>query len=190
MAIPLDPGAGGRSIDARALRMSDIIVSTTGDAISRGIRLATRSAVSHSMLYIGYNQVVEAIGSGVVLRSLEEAIRDAILAVAYRHPDLNSVETLKVRNFVGLQLDKRYNYAGIVQHAARRGCILAGPIACIAADRVQIKRDEFFCSELVFAAYKSIGKALSDTEPGRSDPGNIPTLFLKKALDYIGHLKA
>ncbi len=53
-----------------------------------------------------------------------------------------------------------------------------------------MKRDEFFCSQLVFAAFKSVGIPLTETEPNWSTPGDIPKLALTKALNYVGHLKA
>ncbi len=90
MAIQLDPGAGGRSIDTRALHMGDIVVSTIKKSvISAGIRAATSSPVSHSILYIGNEQAIEAIADGIVLRSLAQAIEDTTLAVAYRYPEIS-----------------------------------------------------------------------------------------------------
>ena len=55
MTIRLDPGAGGRSIGEDALNMADMIVSTVdGSAVSLGIRVASGSPVSHSILYIDW----------------------------------------------------------------------------------------------------------------------------------------
>jgi uncharacterized protein YycO len=191
MAIPLDPGAGGMSIDARSLQNADIIVSTTNAKVSKVIRAGTFSPVSHSMLYIGDELIVEAIASGVVLRSIYEAVQDATLAVAYRHPDITDISGLKIRDFVGFQLGKGYNFVGIGQQATYKVCVIGGSIVCqIAARNIKIKRDEFFCSELVFAAYKSVGLKLSDVEPNWSEPAHIPRLSLKKALNYVGHIRA
>lgn len=74
MTIPLDPGVGGQSIDENALSIGDIIVSTTPALISRVIRRATGSVVSHALVYIGGGQVVEAIGAGVTLRTLRKPL--------------------------------------------------------------------------------------------------------------------
>ena len=192
MAIPLDPGAGGMSIDQRALHISDIIVSTVGSSmVSRAIRVGTLSPVSHALLYIGYGQVVEAIGEGVVLRTLTESVKEATLAVAYRHPDLDETGALKVRDFVGRQIGKKYNYAGIAQQTIFKACVLRGNIACAAIARtVTIKRDEFFCSQLIFSAYSEAGVKLSETSPNWAEPGSIPKLYMKGTLDYVGHIKA
>ena len=50
--------------------------------ISRAIRAASGSVVSHSMIYAGNQEVLEAIGDGVVRRSVNMALKDASLAVA------------------------------------------------------------------------------------------------------------
>jgi hypothetical protein len=112
MTIPLDPGAGGRSIDSSALQIADIIVSTTSAFVSAIIRAGTSSEVSHSALFIGGDQVVEAIGEGVVLRDLATSLSDDRLAVAYRLPDLTSDQALKIRDYVGNQLGLPYSVKG------------------------------------------------------------------------------
>jgi len=186
MAIPLDPGAGGMSIDFSALQNADFIVSTQGGATSAVIRLGTLSHVSHVALYVGYGQIVEAIGKGVSLNQLSDALMDDRLAVAYRYPDLDATDALKIRDFVGLQLDKGYNYAAIASQA----CLITGLIVCIGADLVARKQDRFICSQLVLAAYESVGIKLTKTRLTKSRPGDIPHLQLKGTLNYVGHLKA
>ncbi len=83
MEIPLEPASGGgMSIDDRALEVGDIIVSTTSERVSEIIRDVTGSKVSHSALYVGDGMIVEAIGSGVRLQTLEDALADDLYAVA------------------------------------------------------------------------------------------------------------
>jgi uncharacterized protein YycO len=188
MTIPLDPGLGGRSIDTRALKVADIIVSTVKRSlVSAGIRALTRSPVSHSILYIGGEQIVEAVGEGVVLRFLADAIRDATLAVTYRYPGLTETQALKIRDFAGWQLDKKYNFTGIGKQAY---CIVRGKVTCQTSSGTVVKRDEFFCSELILAAFERGGVTLTETEPSWSKPGDFPALALKGTLQYVGHLKA
>jgi len=50
--------------------------------------------VSHAMLYIGNGQVIEAVQGGVVVRSLQSALSDASLAVAYRSTDMDVGQAL------------------------------------------------------------------------------------------------
>lgn len=197
MTIPLDPGRGGRSIGVDSLEIADIIVSTTPERISRIIRAATGSHVSHSMLYIGGGQVVEAIADGVTLRFLAQAISAASLAVAYRHPRLNAQQGLRIRDFVGQNLDKGYNFLGLLGQA---GFQSDRWIFCVDADIACTRRfgrlnmrltstDRFFCSELVLAGFQRVGVPLTNTPPNWSSPDDIARLRLTGSLDYVGHLK-
>lgn len=197
MTIPLDPGAGGRSIDERALAIGDIVVSTTPALISKLIRVATGSVVSHAMLYIGGGQVVEAIGPGVTLRMLRQAIGEASLAAAYRHPRLTATQGLMVRDYVGHQIGKGYDVAGI---AGQAGFQLDRRMTCIDADIECIRRvgqmnmrvqraDRFFCSELVAAAFGRAGVPLTGTPPSWVSPDDIASLRMSGTLQYVGHLK-
>lgn len=200
-SVPLDPGTGGKSIGLEALQPGDIILSTTDGFVSKAIQRMSKSPVSHSIIYIGNGQVVEAIGDGVVLRSLGEAIQDATVAVAFRYPGITSTQALIVRDYAGKNLDKSYNYWGIVKQAAfqlhksaqcdgltgieydkcinRVGCINLG----------KGSDNSFFCSQLVLAAYQYAGIPLTRTPPHWSSPGDIAELSLSKKLGYIGHLK-
>lgn len=198
MTIPLDPGAGGRSIDEQTLDIGDIVVSTTPAMISRVIRGATGSVVSHAMLYIGGGQVVEAIQPGVTLRSLRAAVADASLAAAYRHPRLTEGQALRVRDFAGHQLGKGYDIAGL---AGQAGFQLDRKVFCAEADIECVRRvgnnnmrlqrpDRFFCSELVADAFRQAGVPLTSTPPSWVSPDDIATLRIRGPLTYVGHLKA
>jgi hypothetical protein len=111
--------------------------------------------------------------------------------VAYRYPELDDADALKIRDFAGFQLDKPYNYMGVAQQGVNKLCILTGQIGCAVGTRlINFKHDTFFCSELIWVAYAQVGIKLSKTAPNWSKPGDVPTLQLKRALDYVGHLKA
>ncbi len=200
--IPLDPGTGGRSIGSSVLRMGDIIVATTDQTVSSLIRWATGSQVSHAMLYIGGDQVVEAISSGVLLKSLAAAVADSNVAVAFRHPTMTPTQALMARDFAGKQLGKPYNYWGIVKQGGFQldretfcsGLTGTALDACVRlVGNVNLGKgndDSFFCSQLVVAAYQSAGVPLTTTPPIWSSPGDLAQLGLSKRLGYIGHLKA
>lgn len=198
--IPLEPGNGGRSISADALETGDLVVSTTPDKISGAIRRVTGSLVSHAMLYIGAGQVVEAIEDGVVLRSIEDAVKDSRLVVAFRHPDLSPEQALRIRDYAGRQLDKRYNWA-ILRHPA---FLLDKAVFCRGKTGEDLDRcvnwygrinigtasnDRFYCSELVLKAYQEAGVPLTNIAPNFSTPGEIPELQQTGKLAYVGHLK-
>jgi uncharacterized protein YycO len=201
MTIPLDPGAGGMSIGSDSLQIADIIVSTTSAFVSAVIRAGTGSEVSHSALYIGGDQVVEAIGQGVVLRDLATSLADDRLAVAYRLPNLSSDQGLKIRDYVGLQLGLPYSVKGALgagvsyndrknPYSGAWACAKAGICTQPApplykADKV----DTFFCSQLVFAAYQDAGVPLAGGHAADIAPSDFPDLWVLKVLLYVGHLK-
>lgn len=200
--IPLDPGVGGRSVGESALEAGDIILSTTDHPMSKTIRDLTSSEVSHAALYIGDGKVVEAIEGGVLLRSMDTALDDDSLAVAYRHRDMTPVKAARIAAFLTDHARKKtpFDTWGLIQVApgqlARAICNQlegAARRACIeSAGRLRVGTNDdnaFFCSELVLTALAEAGLALSDTAPSWSSPQQIVELNHNGLLDYVGHLK-
>lgn len=173
--IPLDPGPGGRSIGPDALSTADLILSTTSAAVSRTIRIATASTVSHAALYIGGQQVIEAIGSGVTIRTLAAALADDTLAVAYRNPSMTPSIAAHIVASAGRFLGRSYSVAGA---AASTDAILC---------RVN-QSDSFFCSQLVLEAYRLGGLPLSTSPSQCVTPGDV-VYIARHSLQYVGHLK-
>jgi hypothetical protein len=201
--IPLDPGTGGQSIGPDSLEAGDIILSTTSDFVSKAIRLGSRSDVSHAMVYVGQGgQVVEAIGSGVVMRSLEEALASATVAVAFRAPDLDEAGRLVVADKVAAYIGKSYDFYGVFNQArfqvhgtvcdllpetAKELCRTGWRIVDLGSDH----NDRFFCSEMILAAYDAAGVPLTTTPPHWNSPEDLAQLSFKAGvLHYVGHLKA
>ena len=193
LEIPLDPGAGGRSIGVAALRAGDIIVSTTRAFASRIIRLGTFSPVSHVMLYVGEGKVIEALGSGVRETTLEGAVADAILAVAYRHPQLDAARTAAVVAHARSRVGNPYNIAG----AAFQGYRILNPLPASVIEAVGRRlgvqpgqAGAVYCSELVLECFERAGVPLTTgSRPAQSTPDQV-VKFARSSLGYVGHLKA
>jgi uncharacterized protein YycO len=200
MPIPLDPGSGGRSIRAGALEVADIIVSTHADDLtSKIIREATNSPVSHTTLYVGGGLVVEAIKEGVVQRSLKAAVAGAALAVAYRRPGLTEEQTLAIRDYAGSQIGKPYNFGGLPGLVVNKSTVIGLPHGLTTwiitqfqstAPAKRRKEDNFFCSELILAAYQTQGQRQTKQEPNWGTPEDVSALRIDGTLTYVGHLKA
>jgi V8-like Glu-specific endopeptidase/cell wall-associated NlpC family hydrolase len=191
-AIPLDPGVGGQSIGLDALAPGDIIVSTARHPVSYAIRAGTISAVSHAMLYVGDGRVIEAVGDGVREVELANAIDDAILAVAYRDPRVDAAAAAAIVEFARAQVGKPYNYAG----AGLAGYRIIHPLRARLIDAIRnltgTDSDDarsFFCSELVFAAFRAAGLPLVASAPAHGTPDDLARLR-ESGLDYVGHLVA
>ena len=194
--IPLTPKSdGGVCIDSAALESADIIVATTEAASSHFIRYSTLSDVSHALLYAGSGRVIEAVGEGVRDTSLGEAVKDDILAVAYRHKQMTPAAAQKIIQFARKQVGKSYDYAGAAAAGLHNNTglcvVLLGVIGCPIARAVKWEQpDRFFCSELVLAAYKAAGLSVVNGNPSNAAPDDIVSAYSAGILRYVGHLIA
>jgi len=210
-SMALNPGNGGELIAADALRPGDIILTAENGLNSVGIRLITLSPVSHAAVYMGRQQIAEAVGSGIRIRSVDEMLADEATVVAFRHPDITAEEAARINTFAASQEGKKYNYVGVMLQAPfaleRRMCELPLVpsmvrdfcIRGIAAVQLGLGRnDQFFCSQFILEAYRSAGLPLTDADPRLINPGDllhmregdVPSIRIHKPLQYVGHLKA
>ncbi|MFI8616723.1 distant relative of cell wall-associated hydrolase [Acidovorax sp. NPDC077693] len=206
----LTPANGGQAIGGSDLRAGDIILSATHGISSLGIRMATLSPVSHAALYLGDDQVIEAVGSGIRIRSTADFIADEATIVAFRHPGMTNAHADALRSFAQAQDGKKYNTAGIVLQAPftlqRAYCelpLVPGVVrdACLrgmaAIQLGAARNDRFFCSQLVLEAYRAARLPLTDASALMVSPadllhmreGDVPSVQIKQALQYVGHLK-
>ena len=75
-----------RRLDVERLQAGDIILTTTNAPISRGIRLATRSDISHAMIYVQGHSVIDATDEGVHARNTQRLFFEADCAVHALRP--------------------------------------------------------------------------------------------------------
>jgi uncharacterized protein YycO len=201
--IPLDPGVGGQSIMISAMRPGDIIISTTDSDISKRIRQATGSVVSHAAVYVGDGYVIEAVDEGVLQLTVEASISQDSVAVAYRHKDMTSEKAAKVVAFLkdAKAQRRKFDFMGLIRVAPFQ--IVSGycdslPEAMRATCKAGASKfklgtdnnDEFYCSELVFEAFMSAGLNISDIDPHWSSAQDVVRLNHNGTLKYVGHLKA
>jgi hypothetical protein len=207
----LTPANGGKSILANDLRAGDIVLSSTNGITSLGIRVLTIAPVSHAALYLGNDQVAEAVGSGIRIRSTADFIAGESTIVAFRHPQLSPEQATSLRQFAESQDGKKYNTLGIVLQAPftlqRQFCEI--PLvpslvrdACIrglaAIQLGAARNDRFFCSQFVLEAYQRAQLPLTSANPLLVSPadllhmreGDVPSVRTEQALQYVGHLKS
>lgn len=209
--LALTPKNGGRLVDASLLEPGDIILSAGKGMVSVGIRVFTIAPVSHSVLYIGEGDIVEAVvGQGVRRRSLQESLDEDTVAVAFRAPDLTPEQGRQISAFAQAQVGTKYNALGVLLQApfsiekricelpilptnVRDFCIRG--VASIQLGVVSKKR--FFCSQFLLEAYRSAGVPITDADPRWISPadllhmreGDVPSMRVRQSLAYIGHLK-
>jgi hypothetical protein len=206
----LTPANGGQRIVSTDLRPGDIILSSTNGIVSVGIRALTVSPVSHAALYLGDDQIVEAVGSRIRIRNTADFMADESTIVAFRHPGLRDEHAHAMRDFARQHDGKKYNMVGIVLQAPftlqRQYCEL--PLvpslvrdACIrglaAIQLGAARNDRFFCSQFVLEAYQQARLPLTSADPLLVSPadllhmreGDVPSVRTEQALLYVGHLK-
>lgn len=207
----LTPANGGQRIHPADLRAGDIILSNTNGLVSMGIRALTVAPVSHASLYLGDDQVAEAVGAGVRIRSTADFMADESTIVAFRHPGLQAEHAEAMRRFARQHDGKRYNTFGIVLQAPftlqRQYCelpLIPGLVRdfCIrglaAVQLGAARNDRFFCSQFVLEAYQQARLPLTSADPLLVSPadllhmreGDVPSVRTEQALLYVGHLKA
>ncbi|WP_051710510.1 YaeF family permuted papain-like enzyme [Andreprevotia chitinilytica] len=206
----LTPKTGGKLVAATELNPGDIILSASDGLTSAGIRLLTLAPVSHAALYIGNQQIAEAVGEGVRVRTVSEVLDEEAVVVAFRHPDLQDQHASLIRSFALQQVGDRYNYVGVMLQAPfsieRRICELplvpAGVRDFCLRGMATIQlgagnNDRFFCSQFVLEAYRAAGLPITDGDPRWVSPadilhmreGDVPSMKIRQTLVYVGHLK-
>jgi hypothetical protein len=179
------------SIGVDALQPADIIVSTARHAVSYAIRAGTLSTVSHAMLYAGNGNVIEAVGSGVREIPIEQAIGDAILAVAYRDNRVTPSIAQAIVDYARGRVGNPYNYAGVAFTGYRILNPLPSRVIDAIAGRLGLEVGQAgaaYCSELLLEAFENAGIPLVASRPSGSTPDDL-TQLSRSVLAYVGHLK-
>lgn len=161
---------------------------------SAAIRVGTMSRYSHASLYIGNDQIIEAIGSGVTLQTVQQAVKDDSLVSVYRRLHVTPGQAGMIVRYARQQIGKDYDLSGALGSGARstNGTIIGmflSPIVAIglAADLYNRANPEsaFFCSELVTLAFQHANVPLNASGPS-STPEDIRRSHV---LNYVGDLK-
>ncbi len=209
------PSTFGRSISIDALLPSDIILVTRPGITSGFIRAVTRSPVSHAILYIGNEMVIESVTNGVVKRSIYDAFNDDVgdgsnpvtYAVALRNPDvINSTDfegiTNNIISYAESKVGSEYNTKGL----------FINPRLLIVKLSPEVYKDNFgevrnqmsnwlgnvdiglpdkspvFCSQLIVEAFQAGGADLIKVNPELTSPQDILLQLKEGYLEYVGHL--
>jgi len=155
---------------------------------------------------------------GVRLVPIETALADSPFAVAFRYPGLTQDQVLRIRDYAAneVQAGKQFNYYGIFSQALYQldkkyvlpiieKMLVAQGYCQDDVQKALTRIDKFladinlgggglsnnwFCSELVLAAFAEGGVRLTNTPVHYTAPGDIPILQSNGILEYVGHLKS
>lgn len=133
-----------RKLNESVLQIGDIILTTTTDLLSKGIRKVTGSDISHALIYVESHSVIDATGYGVHSRNTQRLFWEDECAVHILRfaEGLDDTQSRNIVNYVRGRIGTQYSKI----EAARS--VLGGAKA---PSRRQ------FCSRLVAQAYASAG---------------------------------
>lgn len=142
-----------------SLKVGDIILTTTTAPASKAIRVATRSDISHAMIYVQDHSVIDATSEGVQARNTQRVmIEDESPIHVFRlRRDLSGEEARRICEYVRVQVGTQYS----VKEAIRTA--LGG---------AQEWTRKQFCSRLVAQAYAAAGITLV-ADPNYCSPENL-----------------
>lgn len=125
--------------------------------ISKLIRWQTRGMYSHAALILNDGTVVES-REFVGVRHVPDIIRDKGEEVDIFAIDTTPAQDSTIAAFALEQVGKKYNYVGVFRFLTRQRWSAS-------------ERDKWFCSELVYSAFKHAGLSLfRETEAWEVDP--------------------
>jgi uncharacterized protein YycO len=202
--------APAAALETEVLRPGDILLTSEPTLISASIRLMTFAPVSHAAVYVGDRQVVEAVGSGVRVRDLDEILGEATMVLVLRYPELTAEEATLIREYAVNKSGVGFSFLGITLNIpfsiGRRLCELplVSPAlrdACIRGmgvlQQLAASESRLFCSQLVLQAYRNAGVPVTHADPRLISPadilhmreGDVSSVKIPKQLHYIGRLR-
>ena len=138
-----------RKLNESVLQVGDIILTTTMDLLSKGIRKVTGSDISHALIYVESHSVIDATGDGVHSRNTQRLFWENECAVhVLRFTEgLDDSQSRRIVNYVRGRIGTQYSKI----EAAR---------SVFGGAKAPSRRQ--FCSRLVAQAYASAGVNLVD----------------------------
>src|SRR6266851_772720 len=111
-----------KKLKESALRVGDIILTTSPEKISKIIRKGTKSDISHAMIYVQGHSVIDATGDGVHSRNTQRLHYEDDLAIhVYRmRRGLTNAEALGICNYARAAVGTEYTTKEALQSVRRR----------------------------------------------------------------------
>lgn len=137
-------GGSAKQLDDAVLHSGDIVLTTTTAAISKVIRMATRSDISHAMVYVENCSVIDATGEGVHARNTQRIFfeEECAIHVLRLRSGISAAELSAVITYIRGHIGTQYS---------AREAVLAG----LGGARQWSTKQ--FCSRLVAQAFASAG---------------------------------
>ena len=146
---------------------------------------------------------MESLDDGVTTMTLDDSMFSDTVTAAFRHPSMTKSIAEKITQFLKVKEKEgaKFDYIAMIKHLPFRIHAslcekLPGPVAAVCKDIAQKvylgteENNEFYCSELVFEAFKQAGLPLAQIPSDWSTPQDLVELSYNGSLHYVGHLKA
>jgi len=157
--IPTSATYGLKRLDDAVLKPGDIVLTTTTAAVSKAIRVATGSDISHAMVCVEDRSVIDATGEGVHARNTQRLLFE----------EECSVHVLRLRgNISDAQLSAVRTY--MRGHIGTQYSTKEAMLTVLGGVRRWSKKQ--FCSRLVAQAFASAGIQLV-ADPNFCSPANL-----------------
>ncbi len=169
--LELNPSAktGLKRLNEAALIPGDIVLTTTTAAISKTIRVATQSDISHAMVYVEDRSVIDATGEGVHARNTQRLLfeEECAVHVLRLRTAITTSQLATVVTYMRAQVGTQYSKKEAVL------TVLGG---------ARTWTNKQFCSRLVAQAFTSAGIALVP-DPNYCSPADIKDSSLLVPVD-------
>src|SRR5258708_4770272 len=160
-----------KCLDESLLLPGDIILSTQNHYVSKAIRTATKSDISHAMLYVARGSVIDSTSEGVHARNTQRLFYDDDCAIHVRRlvANLSDKQRDTVIRYARNQIGTRYSMGEAIRSAT-------------ATNRVPSRQQ--FCSRLVAQSYSAAGIDLVST-PAFCTPDDVKNSSLLAAVPDV-----
>lgn len=150
---------GLKRLNDAVLDPGDIVLTTTTAAVSKAIRIATRSDISHAMVYVEDRSVIDATGEGVHARNTQRLFfeEECSIHVLRLRARISDKQLTAVRTYMRGHIGTQYSTKEAMQ------TVLGG------ARQWSTKQ---FCSRLVAQSFSSAGIQLV-TDPNFCSPAEL-----------------
>lgn len=200
------PTHGLKRLRGESLRIADIVLSTTPQKISKAIRIATRSEISHAMVCVGPYSVIDATAAGVQHQNTQRLLFSARLPLyVLRYKLLTHSQALMIGDFVRAKVGTRYSVkeairakAGRSREAGRKQFCSRLVAQAFAGAGIFLVPDPDYCTpddlknsallENIEGATESVSEALFTVIEGSSDMPGYMSMVTNDALGRIRKL--
>lgn len=153
-----------KKFNLSTIQIGDIILTTTTELLSKGIRKVTKGDISHALIYVGAGSVIDSTNEGVRSRSLQRLfLEDGSAVHVLRLADeLSKTKARQIVDFARQRIGTQYSIIEAVR-------------TVVGGAREPSRRQ--FCSRLAAQAYASAGLHIA-ADPNYCTPEDLKSSAL------------